>query len=369
MIAESALDGACLSHVAGRRRGAVRIDVLDLIRIQTGVVQRDVHALGGACAVLGGRGHVIGVGVHADTDQFGIDGRAARLGVLVLFEYHDTGAVAEHEAVTVLVERTAGGLGIVVAGREGARGGKATETDRRGRHLGAAGQHHVDIAVTDHERRLADVVRAGRAGRDDGIIGAFEAELDREIAGHHVDDVGGHEEGRDPARPLVAIDLVIVLDAGDAADAGTHGHTDAPTVGLRDLQSGIGEGLRAGRQTVMDELVHLLGVFFRDIGTRIEAIDRTAEAGTERGDIEVGDRFDAALSGEDVVPRGLDVQTNRRHKAQSGDYYPSAYHHLPLSSFRTPRSTSPCRALFYKAEAWRLALNLSARPDLRPDAR
>lgn len=53
------------------------------------------------------RRHVIGVTRQAVADHFGVDLRAARLGALILLEHHHTRAFAHHEAVTILVVRTA----------------------------------------------------------------------------------------------------------------------------------------------------------------------------------------------------------------------------------------------------------------------
>jgi hypothetical protein len=164
----------------------------------------------------------------------------------------------------------------------------------------------------------------GAARGDDGIVRPLEPELDRKVSGDHVDDIGRHEEGRDPTRALGAVGLVVVLDARDAADPGSDRDADPTSVGIVDLQPGIGDGLTARRHAVMDKLIHLFGFFFGDVIADLKAIDRTAEAGAERLDIEMGDGFDPAFAGEDVVPGGLDVQTDRRHEAQTGDHYPSA---------------------------------------------
>ena len=79
-----------------------------------------------AIAVLGGRGDVIGVARQAVADHFGVDLRAARLGVLVFLEHDDAGALAHDEAVAVLVIGARGLLGRVVeAGGQRAAGGEA----------------------------------------------------------------------------------------------------------------------------------------------------------------------------------------------------------------------------------------------------
>ena len=71
-------------------------------------LQRHLHGAEAAIAVFRRRGDVIGVARQAIAFHFAIDLRAARLGMLVLFEHHDAGALAHHEAVAVLVVGTRG---------------------------------------------------------------------------------------------------------------------------------------------------------------------------------------------------------------------------------------------------------------------
>ena len=70
------------------------------------VAQRRQHRSGCGPSTFG-RGHVEGIGAHAEADQLGVDLRAARLRVLVLLEHQHAGALAQHEAVAVLVPGTA----------------------------------------------------------------------------------------------------------------------------------------------------------------------------------------------------------------------------------------------------------------------
>ena len=46
----------------------------------------------------------------------------------------------------------------------------AADTQRRDGRLGAAGDHHVDVAALDDPRGVADGVRAGRAGRHLAVV-------------------------------------------------------------------------------------------------------------------------------------------------------------------------------------------------------
>src|SRR5579871_376231 len=221
VVAEQPLDRAQLDLVAERGRGAVRVDVVDLVGRQPGAAQRVAHRAIGAVAVLRGRGQVIGVAGHAVTDDLGIDFGAARLGVLQLFEHEHAGAFAHDKAVAALVPRPrGGGRVVVVAGRQRPRRGKPGQPQPADRRLGAAAHHDVGIVEGDQPRRVADRVRAGRARRHHRMVRPLEAVADRDVAGGEVDQAGRDEERRDPARPALGQGQRALGDAGQPADAG-----------------------------------------------------------------------------------------------------------------------------------------------------
>ncbi len=152
VVAESQLDRVGLVLVAQRRRGAVRVDVLD-------VWSRFSPALRSAFRTprrgpsLSGAVMWMRVGAHAEAGELPIDPRAALLGVLVFFQHQHAGALAQHETVAVLVPGTRRRLRIVVAGRQRARRGEAADAQRRHGRFGAAGHHDVGIAVLDQAGR------------------------------------------------------------------------------------------------------------------------------------------------------------------------------------------------------------------------
>ncbi len=77
--------------VAERRRGAVRVDILDVGRHHLRAFQRGLHGAESAVAVFGGRRHVIGIAREAVAHDFGVDFRAALFRVLVFFKNDDAG--------------------------------------------------------------------------------------------------------------------------------------------------------------------------------------------------------------------------------------------------------------------------------------
>ena len=343
-IADEAVHGTKLDLVAKRRRCAVRVDVVELGGADLGALERGLHAAIGAVAFRRRRGDVISVARHAVADHLGIDRGAARLGVLQLLEHHDARPLAHHEAVAVAVIGTRRALGRVVEmRRKRARGGKARERQPVDRGLGAARDHDVRVAQPDQPRGVADRMRAGRAGGDHGMIGAFQAECDRDIAGGEVDQAARDEERRHPARALLMQNERGLGDAFDAADAGADHHAgrDLVLVAFR-LPAGVGERLTRGAERVGNELVDLalllrLHPLIGIVGAAgtVAARDLAGDLGRQVGDVELFDSAGAALSGDQSLPRDLDAASERRDHAKPCD------NDTPHAGSNTGRSRRP----------------------------
>ena len=169
-------------------------------------------------------------------------------------------------------------------------------------------------------------MRARRTGGDHGDVGPLDTVHDREVAGNHIDDVARHEERGNLARPALQQGAVILFDAAQAADSRADGHTDTFCVCVGDLQAGIADGLHARGDAVVNERLHLPGVFLRHVFGDVEVFDLPAEAHRKVADIERGDRLDAAPARENIVPGFADRETHRRDDAQSSDDNAPAYH-------------------------------------------
>ena len=111
--------------VIGRCAGAVGIDVINLPRLETAVGQGQAHRFRTAHTAGGRRGDVVGVAGHAIADHFSQDPGPTARGVLQGFQHQNSGPFADHEAVPLPVEGSAGGAGVVVAERQGLGTGEA----------------------------------------------------------------------------------------------------------------------------------------------------------------------------------------------------------------------------------------------------
>ena len=93
-----------VAHFGG---GAVRVDVVDLLGLDAGVLEASAHHAERAVAVFRRAGDVVGVAAHAIAHDLGQNGRAAPLGEFQLFEDQNARAFAHHEAVALRDPRAA----------------------------------------------------------------------------------------------------------------------------------------------------------------------------------------------------------------------------------------------------------------------
>src|SRR5438552_2385334 len=231
-----------------------------------------------------------------------------------------------------LVELTAARfLGGVVARGERLRLAEAAETAARGGHFPAARDDEVGVAVLNGAHAEPDGVRRGGAGGDHAEIRALQAKTDREMTADHVDDGGGHEERRDPARahPLQVL-AVFRLDGAEAADARAADRAAARGIGLGKVDARVVDGLHPGGHAVLQDVVHAAGLLRLDVLADVEVAHRPADAHRECGHVEARHRSDAALPAEDGVPGRLHGAPDRGHHAKTRYDDTALAHTIPV---------------------------------------
>ena len=144
--------------------------------------------------------------------QLGVDARPALAGVLQLLEDHDAGALAQDEAVAVLVERPAGRLRIVVALD------RARAEMKPPRPIGVMAASEPPVIMTSASSRwmavqgVADGVGGRGAGRGDGRVGAAQAEVDGDVAGAALAIILGMTNGLILPGPALEVAGVLLFD-------------------------------------------------------------------------------------------------------------------------------------------------------------
>ena len=190
-----------LRDVAERRRGAVRVDVIDLVGVEAGVAQRVGHAAHRAFAVFARRGDVVRVGAHAVARELAVDARAARLA-----RARTPRARACRRPRPARSRRAPTSHGrLAVAGSslrvDSARAAQKPPTPS-GDTVASAPPAIITSASPYSMSRagFADAMVGGRARRHDREVRALEAVHDRKLARDHVDDRARDEERRNLAR-------------------------------------------------------------------------------------------------------------------------------------------------------------------------
>ena len=90
------------------------VDVGNVFQVQPAIAQSHSHATHRTFTSGRWRGQMVSVGCVSVADDFAINFRAARFGMLHLFQHENTGALADDEAVAGGVERTGGPLRVII---------------------------------------------------------------------------------------------------------------------------------------------------------------------------------------------------------------------------------------------------------------
>ena len=105
--------------------------------------------------------------------------------------------------------------------------GKSTDAHRRDGGFGAAGDHHVGIAIFDDASGIANRVRAGGARRAGRLVRTLGVVPNADLPGGEVHDGRRNKERRNLARAAVEQVAVLALDDVESADARADVHPGA----------------------------------------------------------------------------------------------------------------------------------------------
>ena len=230
MVAEDLLDRARLGEVAERRRGPVRVDVADTLRVDVCALERRAHHLAHADRLGLGLGHVVRVVRGAVAEHLGVDPRAARR------------ACSSSSSTSVHAPSPITNPSRVASNGREARGGCSSSAARPRiaqkparisgwMHASVPPRDHgVGVAAPDQLGALADRVRAGRAGGDGRVVRPADPERDRELPAGRVDEDVREEVRRDAVRPALAQHVGLLHDPEQPADRGAEHDPDARRV-------------------------------------------------------------------------------------------------------------------------------------------
>ena len=218
MRAEHAPHAFRFDGIVQLRRGAVIVDVADLLRPPVRAAERDVDAADDfptvgihLHAVIRVAGRSVAFDARVRTDA------ARQRPILALDDEHPR-ALAEDEAVAAPVERARRRLGPIVVVR-GDRAHPREAEDHAGQHaaVGAAGEQRFVFAAADERRGVADRIRRARASAREHMADAVQPQRDGDLARHHAADADGNGIRRHVAAAGGEEILVLLLADVDAA--------------------------------------------------------------------------------------------------------------------------------------------------------
>ena len=302
-LAEHLAQGGGLDRVAEDGAGAVRLDVVDVRRVDVGVGVGAVQDVDLCLRVGGGDAVGVSVGVDRRTLDDGVDLVAVGDGVVDTLEHEGAHGLGADEAVRVV------GEGVDGAGRaDDAELAKRRRHERGGEDVDAAGECHVGGAVAkradglvdgdqrrraggvDVERRAAEVEGVGDPVRDDrtrragqgvrvglGGVGGDEHAVVAVGGTHvHADGTAAQLVGRDAGvlermpgllqdEALLRVDVLrlergqaeeFIVEGGDVVEVAAVG-VDQLHLLAHDRVSGVfappAHGARAGRGAALDQ--------------------------------------------------------------------------------------------------------------------
>src|SRR5271163_2927843 len=329
-FAKDPLQRPRFDHVAQRRRRAVRVDVADIGRVELGILESGSHHAERAVAVGRGLRDVVRVARHAVANDFGKNIRVALLRVLERFEDQNPRPFANDKSIAPRIERPAGVSGIVIARRERFHSSKSANPHWRNRGFGAAANHHLGCPALDNFKRIADSMSGSRTCRCCCGVRPLRSVANRDVAGSEIHDGRRNEKGRNFPRPTLDQLPVFAFDDVESADAGRNVDAGFIQVGVfRFPTRGFHREIRRC-ESHLNEAAHFCQFLFLNPPERIEILDFAGDRAVKAGGIKLRDRANAALSGEEVLPRFLRADAQGTDQSNTrNDYAASQLSNAP----------------------------------------
>ena len=304
-------------HVGG---GAMCIDIVDILRAESRIVEGVLHALRLIFAMRRRARNVIAVGVGAVADEFGVDVCAACLCVLKCLKHDKPCSLAHDKPRTVLVKRARRMCGIIVVIRTESLHRRKSCTRRLGDAcLRAARDHDIRIAALHDTERIADAVRARRTCCHDAGHGTVQTVVDRDLPRRHVGNHHRDKEGADTLGTLVKKALIGAVHRLNAADARTDIRTDTVTILAVKVKPRIRNRHTCRHNGKLGIAIHALCLFFVNVTIDAKVLDLARNLCSIARCVKAGDPFNAVLAREQRLPERILANADRCDRANPCD--------------------------------------------------
>ena len=288
-----------------------------------------------------GRCDVVGVAGVAIAGNLRIDGRSARLCVLVLLQHQDTGALSHDEPASARIKGRAGAFRVLAGGQRFAVC-KASHTDLVDGCLRSACNNSIGISIADGTECLPDGVGGGRTGGDHRQIRTLRMKADSDIARSDVSNHHRNQKRRNVSWSALPKLAALFGDGVDAAAAGTD-------IDSQPLRLYIFVGTQPCILHRLDRRCH--GILRKQVGLahlralhvlhRVKILHLCCYLHLLLAGIKSGQQTNPVLSCNQVVPKAAAVISYRRDDPHAGYCYSS---HLRPPTYSIRRlHTAPVR--------------------------
>src|SRR5438309_10369251 len=351
MLAEGLLNGYGLQAIVGGRAGAVRADVINLLRLDAALLQSQSHGAGSPFSLRMCGGHMVRVAGQPVSGDLAIDMGAARHGFVGRLQQQHGGAFARDHALSISIKRLA------KRGCDGAQAGKSGVSNPR-EGIRPARQHRIRSTGTKQIACVRDGIVAGRTRRGDHHGFAPKLKFFGNMERNKMTGISVHEFTAHPVKPPGHIVVIEVLDVLGFPGCGSH--ANANVIGI---DPGQAECAILERQTRSGN--RQLRCSTHGCRVRILKIILGAEVGNFSPDVDIIElrieafyRTKTAVAGQNGIPERLASRTNRRNDAYASDRNCRRYCHATSapSLFLTSLTASSTvrREDISSSEAWNL---------------
>ena len=271
MAAKSFLDRNGFILVIQPGRGAMRIDIIHLLRSNSGILAGELHRMGRPFPLRVWAGDVIGIPRCTIADNFRIDPCTPCLGVLIFLQHQHRAAFPHDKTAPLPIKWDRGPVRVRRMGQRFhvVEPGNGKFRNRRFR---PAGYTSVQIAVPDCMESLTHRVGGGRTSRHRGVIDPLKAIPHGDRTSRHIDDHHRDKKYRDPAAALFQEAGIFLLDGLEPADPAACDHADAVRVQILEPGAAVLHCLDGSRDCILIITVGTAQLLLLEIIQRVEVL-------------------------------------------------------------------------------------------------
>jgi hypothetical protein len=172
----------------------MRIDIPDLIAIDSGILKGQFHATNGPLAFFRRGRNVVCIAVHPVPNDLAVHSDPTPKSMFQLLNHYDPRAFAQHKSISVLVEGAARLRRLIIPERQCLGRCKSRDTQWSDRRFGTTGHHDIGITSLNQAVRISNAMIARGASRHRTRVRPLGSDPNRHLPGRQIDDGHGNEK-------------------------------------------------------------------------------------------------------------------------------------------------------------------------------